>query len=282
LSDSWPPVGDEDAYSLMRTSEVETLLISGDLDTSTPPQVAATELLPYLPNGHHVVLPRLGHTASFFAEQPAAGSQLINAFFDSGQVDASVYTPQNVDLTPALALTTLAKWIAGIMVGLALLTVLSLLWVARRVRRRGGFGSKASAALRSLYPVVLGLGGWSLAVLIILSGGLSVPLDSEALAVVAMGIPIALGVYGGWVRPDRSTKNESVGLTAAAGGALFGAWLGINATGGLFALFAAIAGAVAGANLALIVLDVSTATAKRRGSLAPSLPVERAHEPVRP
>ena len=39
---------------------METLLISGALDSATPPQVATKELLPYLPNGHQVVLPAFG------------------------------------------------------------------------------------------------------------------------------------------------------------------------------------------------------------------------------
>ena len=40
--------------------------------------------------------------------------------------------------------------------------------MARRVHRRGAYGRKASAALRTLYPIVLGLGGWFLGVLIVL------------------------------------------------------------------------------------------------------------------
>ena len=47
-------------------------------------------------------------------------------------------------------------------------------------------------------------------------------------------------------------------------GALAGAWLGLQATTDLVALLAAIAGAIAGANLALIVLDIS-----RAGSVSP-------------
>jgi hypothetical protein len=43
------------------------------------------------------------------------------------------------------------------MLGLALLTILLLLWNAWSVHRRGQFGRKASAASR--YPIVLGLGG---------------------------------------------------------------------------------------------------------------------------
>ena len=41
------------------------------------------------------------------------------------------------------------------------------------------------------------------------------------------------------------------------GGALVGAWLGFNATEGLLALIAVIAGAAVGANLALIVLGMT-------------------------
>jgi hypothetical protein len=44
---------------------------------------------------------------------------------------------------------------------------------------------------------------------------------------------------------------------AGMGGALVGGWLGFNATEGLFALFTAIVGAVAGANATLLVLDIS-------------------------
>ena len=71
----WPtpgrPTPDENEYSRVRTSNVETLLIGGELDFATPPQIATKELLPYLPNGHQVVLPGFGHTARFWTR--AAG-----------------------------------------------------------------------------------------------------------------------------------------------------------------------------------------------------------------
>jgi pimeloyl-ACP methyl ester carboxylesterase len=75
LVDAWPAAPDKREYSQVRTSNVETLLIGGELDFSTPPQAATKELLPYLPNGHEVVLPGIGHTASIFAcsPRPAAG-----------------------------------------------------------------------------------------------------------------------------------------------------------------------------------------------------------------
>jgi pimeloyl-ACP methyl ester carboxylesterase len=257
LADGWPAAPDEGEYSRVRRSEVETLLIGGELDTSTPPQVATKELLPHLPNGHEVVLPGLGHSASFWADQPQAGSRLINTFFDSGRVDDSLYKRQRVDFTPEVTLTALAKRIAGAMVGLALLAVLSLLWMARHVRKRGGFGRKASASLRSLYPLVLGLGGWFLGVLIVLTTMPGVPLDDALLAVLGVGVPIGLGIYWAWVHRDWSARSKSVGLAAAAAGALVGAWLGFNATADLPALVTAIVGAAAGANGTLILVDIA-------------------------
>jgi hypothetical protein len=153
--------------------------------------------------------------------------------------------------------TALAKGIAGTMIGLALLTVLSLLWMPRRVHKRGRFGPKASATLRLLYPIVLGMGGWFLGALIVLTARPSVPLDNELLAAFAVGVPIGLGLYFAWVNRDWSARTKTTGLAAAAGGALVGAWLGFNATEGLFALITTIVGATVGANLILLALDIA-------------------------
>ena len=106
-ADAWPTHGPPTRtlaiYSRMRTSNTETLVISGELDFATPPQVATKELLPYLPKGHQVVLPGFGHSTSVWTEQPEAGSRLINTFFDSGKIDRSLYKPQKVDFTPEVS-----------------------------------------------------------------------------------------------------------------------------------------------------------------------------------
>jgi pimeloyl-ACP methyl ester carboxylesterase len=263
LIDGWPSSPEDAEYDQVRTSNVETLLIGGELDFATPPQVATKELLPYLPNGHQVVLPGFGHSGSIWAEQPEAGTHLINTFFDSGRVDDSLYEPQKVDFTPEVTQTALAKGIAGTMIGLALLTVLSLLWMARRVHKRGGFGRKASVSLRSLYPIVLGLGGWFLGVLVVITTMPGVPLDDELLAVLSVGVPIGLGVYYAWVDRERSARARTAGMVAATTGALIGAWLGFNATTDLLALVTAIVGAAAGANLIVLVLDIVREQAAR-------------------
>jgi hypothetical protein len=253
----WPAAPGENQYSSMRTSKVETLLIGGELDFATPPQAATKELLPDLPNGRQVVLPGFGHSTTFWAEQSNAGSRLINTYLDSGRVDTSLYKKQRVDFTPEVTQAALGKGIAGTMVGLAGLVVLSLLWMPRRVHKRGRFGRKSSATLRSVYPIVLGLGGWFLGVLVVITTMSGVALDDPWLAVLSIGAPIALGLYFAWVNRDWSGRTKRAGFFAAAAGTIAGAWLGFNVIEGLPALFTSIAGATAVGNLLLLSLDIA-------------------------
>jgi pimeloyl-ACP methyl ester carboxylesterase len=255
LIDAWPALPDEDEYAEVRTSNVETLLIGGEVDVATPPQWATRDLLPHLPNGTQVVLRGYGHSTSFWLDQPEAGTRLISAYLDSGQVDDSLYESQRVDFTPEVTQAALGKGIGGAMVGFAVLTVLSLVWMA--VRRTPRFGRKKSVLMRSLYPVLLGLGGWFAGVLLVLTTRPETPLDDEWLATLGVGLPVALGIYYAWLNRGWPTRIRAVGLATALIGGLVGAWLGFHAGTDLLALITAIVGATAVANLALIVLDLA-------------------------
>jgi hypothetical protein len=127
------------------------------------------------------------------------------------------------------------------------------------VHKRGRLGRKAGAMLRSLYPIVLGLGGWFLGALIVIIALPGVPLDDELRAVLTVAMAVGLGTYWAWVHRDWSARKRMTGFAAAVGGALAGAWLGFHAAVDLLALVTAIVGAAAGANLTLIVLDMSRA-----------------------
>jgi pimeloyl-ACP methyl ester carboxylesterase len=256
LVDAWPASANEGEYTRVQPSNVETLLVGGELDTATPPQWATRDLLPQLPNGSQVLLPDFGHTTSFWEDQPEAGTRLITAFLDRGLADDSLYGPQSVDFTPEATLPALAKGIAGAIVGFAILALLSLLLMARRVHKRGRFGRKSAATLRTLYPIVLGLGGWFVGVLVVLTTMPGTPLDSELLAVVSVGVPVGLGLYFAWANRDWSSRTKTTGFAAAMLGALAGTWLGFNAAEGLIALLTSILGAAAAGNLALVGLDI--------------------------
>jgi pimeloyl-ACP methyl ester carboxylesterase len=281
LADAWPAAPDESEYSQVRTSKVEILLVGGELDLSTPPQIMTKELLPYLPNGQQVVLPGIGHTGTFFAVQPQASSRLINTFFDTGNVDDSLYQTQSVDFTTASSFGTMAKVFLGLALALATLTVLSLLSMAWWVRKRGHFATKASAALRSVYPIILGLGGFLLGTLIVLTTMPSIPIDNELVVALSVGLPVGLGIFLAWVHRDWSAKTKTIGLAAAISGALIGAWLGFNATSGLLAIATAIVGAAVGANLILLALDIAWDRSKRSRFIAgggPSAPTQGTDE----
>ena len=238
-----------------------------------PPQAATDELLPHLPNGHQVVLSELGHTTDFWSYEPGASSHLVNTFLSTGKVDSSRYTHRTIDFAPGVTQTVIAKGLLAGMLGLATITAFSLLWLPWRVRRNGGFGRKASAVLRSLYPVVLGLGGWFAGALIVLTTMPTVPLDDELLVVLSIGAPIGLGIYWAWVRRDAAVRVRTAGLVVAAAGALVGASLGFHATTGLLALITAIVGAAAGANLTVIGFDIARERSARDRSAATTMPL---------
>jgi hypothetical protein len=254
---AWPAGPDDNAYSRMRTSRVPTLLVGGNLDFDTPPQNATREQLavpPERPPGR--------------AAEPRAHERLLGLRAE-GQLAPDQHLPRQREgrrvplhepagrLHAQLHANGDRQDHLGAMVGLAALAILSLLWLPHRVHMRGGLGRKASASIRSLYVLVLGLGGWCAGALLALTTLPTVALDSDLLAGLSVGLPIGLGTYWAWVHRDWSPSTKTTGLAAALAAALVGAWLGFNSMGGLFAVLPAIVGATAGANLILLILDIA-------------------------
>ena len=255
LLNAWPTNPDEKEYNSVRNSNVRTLLINGQLDFAAPPENATRQLLPHLPNGHQVVLPKLGHADDFWAYEPDASTRLIDAYLDSGRIDTSLYTTNQLDFTPSNTQGRIAEIVAGVFVGFAALLVLSILWFVRRLRRGATFGRKTSIAVRSLFALLLGFGGWCLGALIALVALPTVPITDATLAVVSIAPPVALAVYTGWFR---STAPRGVAALTATACATLGAWLGYqvpHAPG--FGAVTAIIGAILAANLGLIVVDIA-------------------------
>jgi hypothetical protein len=134
--------------------------------------------------------------------------------------------------------------------------------------------------LRSVYPLLLGLGGWCVGALIVLTTMPGVRIDNELLVIVSVGVPIGLGIYWAWVHLDWSVRSRRVGLAAAAAGALGGAWLGHHATDSLLGLLTAIAGALVGANVMLIFLDMSRARSARNKPAATATAIAPSPDPA--
>ena len=76
-------------------------------------------------------------------------------------------------------------------------------------------------------------------------------------------MPVGLGIYYAWRNRDWRPGRKTTGFAVAVAAGHVGSWLGFQAGTDLLALVTAIVGAVAGANLALILLDISSARQPR-------------------
>jgi hypothetical protein len=254
---AWPISPDNREYQQVQPTDVETLLVSGTVDFTTPAEVATDELLPALPNGHQVILAELGHGTDFWHYQPEASRQLLSAFYDRGQVDTSRYDTHTVKFeVGALSMSTMAKILVGVLASLALIAVALLGGMAYRVRRRGGFGPRTGIWMRILTPMLLGLGGWFLAVLIVWSLWPAVFIGDLLVTVLPMGTAIGLGTYWAWVHRDWRPQTRYLGLAVALSGSLIGAWFGFSAIEGVAGAMTTIIGATITANLAVLTFDI--------------------------
>ena len=127
-SGGWPVAPMPGEFRTVQPTTVDTLLVSGTIDYSTPAQVATEELLPFLPNGEHVILSEFGHFNDVWGFQPEATRHLLATFFDTGEADDSLFTyepmpPLDVKLQIVTAIVMAP--LAGIAVGISTKGMLS-------------------------------------------------------------------------------------------------------------------------------------------------------------
>jgi hypothetical protein len=135
----WPidPIPDE--YRKVQHSSVETLLLSGSIDFSTPADYATHELLPQLSNGKQIILAEMGHTHDLWNVQRPATIRLLTSFYDTGITDDSLFTYTPMDFQVSWGFPKLAK-IVLVFVLLIVLGMTGLVRVIiRRIRRRNAF-----------------------------------------------------------------------------------------------------------------------------------------------
>ena len=109
----WPANKIPDEYRTAQLSSVETLMLSGTLDVSTPAQNARNQLLPLLENGEQVVLSGFAHTGDLYNLQREATRHLLTTFYATGEVDASLYQTNRVDFEPDWGFPLIAKLLLG-------------------------------------------------------------------------------------------------------------------------------------------------------------------------
>jgi len=133
---AWPTEFIPAELRQVQPSDVETLLVSGSIDFSTPARYATEELLPSLSNGQRVILSEFGHSEDFWSLQPEARVRLLTSFYDTGVADDSLYTYHPVDFHVGFGFPEQAKLALAVVVLVPLLLVALVWFIVRRVRRR--------------------------------------------------------------------------------------------------------------------------------------------------
>lgn len=128
----WPMARLPESFNTPQPSDVETLIVSGNLDFSTPAEAATDELLPTLSNGQQIILSDMGHTDDFWKVNPQAAEQLLVQYYANGEVDDSGFSHVPMTLDGGI-LPTVAK---GLIVIPVLLLAVAALVIGLVIRKR--------------------------------------------------------------------------------------------------------------------------------------------------
>lgn len=132
---SWPTSRISGEYRRVRPSGIETLLISGNLDFSTPAEVAESELLPHLANGLHVVLSDMGHVDDTWGSRQQGVNLLLTSFFETGIANDSLISHVPIDFRVRRGFPTIAKIGRGVVLGGAVVVVGAVTWLVSALTR---------------------------------------------------------------------------------------------------------------------------------------------------
>jgi pimeloyl-ACP methyl ester carboxylesterase len=128
LSKAWTHEALPQELREVRPTDVETLLISGSIDFSTPAEYARDELLPSLKNSRQVIISEAGHVGDVWGVQPEATLRLLTTFYDTGVADDLLYQYAPMDFKVKLGFPLLAK----ILLGTGVMLVMGLVLGAAR------------------------------------------------------------------------------------------------------------------------------------------------------
>jgi pimeloyl-ACP methyl ester carboxylesterase len=139
----WPIKLIPEEYRKLQDSDVETLMVNGNIDFSTPAENARDELLPHLKNGNLVILSEMGHGSDVVNLQPDAFRHLVESFFLEGIVDDSKFHYEPMNFIPTQSAPEMAKkfvrriaLIGGGVILLIIVTIIIIVWLKKRRRKR--------------------------------------------------------------------------------------------------------------------------------------------------
>lgn len=132
----WPTKQLPEEFRKARQSDVQTLLLSGSIDFSTPAEFATNKLLPYLKNGRQVVLSECGHVNDVLNVNPENARLMLTTFYSTGVANTSMNSYVPMDFRVSWGFPAIAKIALGAVVLVGLLLVLVIVWIVRWRWRR--------------------------------------------------------------------------------------------------------------------------------------------------
>lgn len=135
-SRGWPAKLIPDSLRNVHYSETPTLLINGNLDVSTPARFGRDELLPYLKNGHQVIVSEAAHSPDIWGSQRPALDHMLITFFKTGVVDDSRYKYSPISFEVGWSYPTIMKLILTGIVFVIIILILVIWLVIKKYRRK--------------------------------------------------------------------------------------------------------------------------------------------------
>lgn len=136
IHEVWPVKTKDTLYSKVQETNVECLLLSGNIDFSTPAEFARDELLPYLKKGKQHILSEYGHVGDIMYRDYNAFSKAITSYYATGNADMSLFKYEKVNFEPNMSFPQIAKIAIGAVVFILLLIVGAVLLIRRRRKKR--------------------------------------------------------------------------------------------------------------------------------------------------
>lgn len=132
----WPMKMLPEEFRRTRPSDVETLLLSGNLDFSTPYEFAAKELLPNLKKGKQIILSDCGHFNDIWYTQSQSTKRMVTSFYNTGVPDTSwnLYVPMKFNVR--WGFPSIAKAALGTIAVLVIVLIGAIIFVTRGYRKR--------------------------------------------------------------------------------------------------------------------------------------------------
>ncbi|HMQ05773.1 MAG TPA: alpha/beta hydrolase [Saprospiraceae bacterium] len=128
---TWSGKSIPESFKLLQPSHTETLILSGDLDVSTPADFATQKLLPSMPFAQQKVFRNMSHL-DVANIQPLSYQAIINEFFLTGHANFSAFKEATINFKPKYRLYHIAK---GIFLVMALISIVFLYFLVIFLRK---------------------------------------------------------------------------------------------------------------------------------------------------